>query len=335
MAKIICIGSACKDVFFPTGEGKIIETPEDLLSQKKIQFELGAKYKIDERYESLGGCAANVAVGLAKLGVDSSCYSHLGNDRIADWIAEDLKSRGVGTDLISKDEMAASDMSAIIVDKNTGERVIFANQPANGNMKIENDKLEKAEWFFIGDLHGNWEDDLESIIEFAEEKKVKVVYNPRQINIHDDVQEILQAVAFSEVLILNKDEAMEIISAEHEKYSEVELKDEKFLLAKMKELGPIVVAITDGTNGAWVTDGEKKYWSPAIISEAIDTTGAGDAFTSGFSAAYINGKSIEECLKWGVVNSSNSVKFFGAVEGLLGENDIEKIIGSVKVEEII
>jgi sugar/nucleoside kinase (ribokinase family) len=73
MEKIICIGSSAKDIFFPTNEGKIFETPKDITSQRKIAFELGAKYHIENRFESLGGCAVNVACGLRRLGIESSC----------------------------------------------------------------------------------------------------------------------------------------------------------------------------------------------------------------------------------------------------------------------
>ena len=44
MKTVICIGASTQDIFFPTAEGKIIETPEDVTSQRKIAFELGAKY---------------------------------------------------------------------------------------------------------------------------------------------------------------------------------------------------------------------------------------------------------------------------------------------------
>jgi len=335
MRQIICIGSACKDIFFPTGEGHIIETPKDILSQKKIQFELGAKYKIEDRHETIGGCAANVAVGMSKLGVDASCYSHLGNDKNADWILEELELEGVRTDLIRKDEELPSDMSAIIVDKDSGERIIFSNQKANGKLTIVKEEIEDAEWYFIGDLHGNWEEDLEDVVETAVGKKIKIIFNPRQSNIHDDAGEILKAIPFSEILILNKDEAMELISKDNEGYTDQELTDEKFLLTKIKELGAVTVVITDGTNGAWAANDENKIWAGAMLTEAADSTGAGDAFTSGFSAAYIKGKDLSECLSWGIANSSSSVKFFGGTEGLLKEDEIMKMIDGVKTEEII
>ena len=68
MKQVICIGSGSKDIFFPTTEGITQETPDDLTAQKKIIFELGAKYHIDNRFESLGGCAVNQACGLRRLG---------------------------------------------------------------------------------------------------------------------------------------------------------------------------------------------------------------------------------------------------------------------------
>jgi len=85
MNKVICIGSASKDVFFPTSKGIVTETPEDLTAQKKITFELGAKYQIDDRYEAPGGVAANVAQGISRLGVEVGCCSKIGNDEIGKW----------------------------------------------------------------------------------------------------------------------------------------------------------------------------------------------------------------------------------------------------------
>ena len=128
MNKVICFGSAGRDIFFPTSEGKIIETPEDMLSQKKIAFELGAKIRIKERHESLGGCAANVAVGLARLGLNASCASSVGDDSIGEWVKKELEKNLVDVTLLSIEEGRKSDFSAIIVDESSAERVIFTNK---------------------------------------------------------------------------------------------------------------------------------------------------------------------------------------------------------------
>lgn len=326
--KVICIGSACKDIFFPTSAGIVTETPDDLMSQKKISFELGAKYKIENRYESLGGVAANMGSGLSRLGVKAACYSHIGDDDMADWIKQELEKNGVSTKLISHEKNSPSDLSAIIVDAKSGDRVIFSNQKANSRMEIIPEKLKDAEWFYVGDLHGNWEEDADNIIQIAKKNKIKIAINPRQINIHENVKKIIEIIKSSDVVFLNKDESIEVLSGLGKGFSQEELNDEAFLLKKMHELGPSVLAITDGIRGAWGYDGKDMRYISAIEEHPIETTGAGDAFASGFFGAYLKEKTLEECLKWGAANAGSSVKFHGGVEGLLKEEGIlEKIKG--------
>lgn len=326
MNKIICIGSACKDVFFPTAEGKIIETPDEILSQKRIGFELGAKYKIEDRYEALGGCAANVAVGLSLLGISAACYSHIGNDQIANWILAELRKNNVNIDLITKDQELPSDMSAIIVDKNSGERVIFSNQKANTKLVIIPEKIASTEWIFIGDLHGGWQSHLDLIFKLAQENKIKLAYNPRQINIHDDVKKIIEKISRTQVLFLNKDEALEIISQVGD-FSADALEDEIFLLKELKKIGADLIIITDGARGAFAYDDKKSFFIPGQKVKVLDSTGAGDAFASGFLAAHLRGKTLEECLNWGIVNSSSSVQFYGSIDGLMDE---KSVLGKIK-----
>lgn len=332
--KIICIGSACKDIFFPTSEGKIIETPEDIMSQKKIAFELGAKYKIEKRYEALGGVAANVASGLAKLGTEVACYSNIGDDYISVWTREQLEKNGVDTTLITSSANTPGDLSSIIVDKASAERVIFTNQPANSLLEINAEKLKNAEWFLLGDLHGDWEADLDKIVAIAKENNIKIANNPRQVNIHDNPKKVLEIIGKSDVIMLNKDEAIELLNYSGQGYSSDDLNDESFLIQKLIKLGPEMVAVTDGIRGAWAGNKEKIYHTEIIKVNAIEATGAGDAFSSGFMAAYLKNKNIDECLKWGIANSCRSVEHYGAIEGLLNEEEIRKIVEDIKISEI-
>jgi len=332
MEKIICIGSACKDIFFPTEEGIITNTPEDLMSQKKIAFELGAKYKIETRYESLGGCAANVAAGLSRLGLNAANYSHIGDDDTADWIMTHLKKNNIDTSLVSVEVDYSSDLSAIVVDKNTGDRVIFSNQKANGKMKIVQEKIREAKWLFIGDLHGNWEEDLDEIMKVAKDRDMRIAYNPRQSNIHDNVAKVIEAISSCDVIFLNKDESIEILTGLKIKASDDEMKDELFLIKKLKEIGPQMVAMTDGLRGAWAFDGKIIAYINATGDHPVDTTGAGDAFASGFLASHIKGHPLEDCLKWGTANAGNSVNYFGAIQGLLNAEEIAKKIQALKIK---
>lgn len=62
------------------------------------------------------------------------------------------------------------------------------------------------------------------------------------------------------------------------------------------------------------------------IAPPLERTGAGDAFASTFSAAIALGKSVEDALKWGSVNSMNVCQKVGAQAGLLSRSEIEKYI---------
>jgi sugar/nucleoside kinase (ribokinase family) len=334
MSKILCFGSAGKDIFFPTSEGKTSDTPEDILSQKKIAFELGAKYRIKERQETLGGCAANVAVGMAKLDSISFCVSSIGKDVDGIWVREELKKRNVNIDLMTIDQDLKSDMSAIIVDTSSADRVIFTSRTSSGNISIDKEKAEEADWFFIGDVHGEWKKNLENIVELAKEENKKIVFNPREAGIHEDAAEITEVLGLAELVFLNKDEAIEIISKMTKGEASESINDEKFLLKKLASLEMKVVVLTDGERGAWASDGEKTFFAEALKTSAVDATGAGDSFLSGFLSAYIKEKSLEECLQWGIANSSSVVEHYGAIKGLLDEKAILEKTENIKVKNI-
>ncbi len=335
MNKVICFGSAGKDMFFPTTEGEIIKTPKDVLSQSKIAFELGAKVRVKEREESLGGCAANVAVGLSRLGLEALCASSVGDDSIGNWIKEELKKNLVDIDLISVSIGKRSDFSAIVVDEGTADRVIFTNYTSSGELNLKNQKISEADWFFVSDLHGKWEDQLEAIFEKAKAENKKVAFNPREAAIREDSAEIIEAIGLCEIIFVNKDEAIEIVANMQVGADPENVNNEQFLLQKLKGLDPKVVVLTDGTRGAWVSNGEKTFHAEAQKVVALDSTGGGDSFASGFLAAYIKGHDLSECLKWGIANSASEVQFYGAIEGLLMEDEMVKKSGEVDTKEII
>lgn len=334
MSRIICIGSASKDMFFPTDEGVVFDTPEDVTAQRKIAFELGAKYHIDERAEALGGCSTNVATGISRLGEEAHCYASVGDDQIGQWIVEKMGEEKISTQLIAVQNACKSDLSSILIDKKSGERVIFSNQVSNKLLAIDEEKIVGYDWVFIGDLSGRWQDNLDKIVLAAKKSSIPIAFNPRQKTIHEDVGKIIEIINACEILFLNKDEAIEIVLGIKNDVSRESLNNEKFLLEVFRKIGVGMVVITDGTRGGWAYDGKEMLHVDAMVRKAVDTTGAGDAFTSGFFAAYIKGKGIGEALKWGIVNSSNSVLFYGGQEGLLGEDAIISLIENVKVENI-
>lgn len=334
MAKVITIGSVCKDMFFPTGEGAVVETPNELESQKKIVFELGAKYHIDRRYEALGGISANVAAGLVRLGENVSCYTKIGDDEIGKWIVRELDRIGINLKADSIEKNCQSDLSTILVDTESADRVIFSNQIANQKLVVRTEEIGHPDWIFIGDLSGEWQKNTDTLIAFAKKYNTPIAFNPRQKTIHDDVEKIIQTISICELLFVNKDEAIEIINGYDKDVLPELLNEEEYLVKTLHRIGAGVVALTDGIRGAWAYDGMTILHADAVMQKAVDSTGAGDAFTSGFFGAFLKGRDMIDALKWGIINSSNSVTEYGGQRGLLGQNEIKSMANKVSAKVI-
>ena len=324
MKQLICIGSGSKDIFFPTAEMKIIDNPGDVSAKKLIAFEYGAKYQIDDRYEAPGGCAANSSQGFSRLGIDVACYCRIGKDYEGKWVMDSLASEKVDISFIQVDEIYKTDLSAIIINKNDGDRTIFFNRDANEKLEIGND-LE-AEWFFVSALNGDWRGNMEKIIKIVKTKNIRLAVNPGQANLKEDKEKVVEFIKNAEVLVLNRDEAVEIVGQNND--------DVKFLFSELSKLGPKLIGMTDGENGSYAFDGENIMFAKATKEKPIDLTGAGDAFGAAFLAAIIKEQKVEDGLMWGTANGGSVVNFYGAKEGLLYEESIIEKAKTIEVEEI-
>lgn len=327
---IICIGSVSKDIFLPTDEGIIIDTPEDLTSKKKLAFELGGKIRILDRYEAVGGVAANVSWGLSKLGYKVACYSRVGDDSLGSWAKRELEKAQVDTSFVVCLGDTATDLSAIIVHMQTGERTIFHNRDANEKLTILPAHLEGAEWVFISALNGPWKENVEVILAAQERFGFRIALNPGQHNLKEDAAFMRTLVSRAEVLLLNKDEALELVQKNDPSFAEARLENELHLLAALHSWGPKHIGMTDGLRGAWAS-GPKEVWhgEASVLRGAKDATGAGDAFSSGFFAAHLAGQPAAQALRFGLANSASVVKEYGAVDGLLSKEALEVAIQKI------
>lgn len=324
MKQVICVGSGSKDIFFPTLEMKIIENPGDITAKKLIAFEYGAKYQIEDRFEAPGGCAANASQGLSRLGIDVACYCRVGKDYEGQWVLDNLKDEKVDTGLVQVDEVYKTDLSAIIINKADGDRTVFFNRDANEKLEIKND-LE-AEWFFVSALNGKWQENMDKIVKIVKTKKIRLAVNPGQANLKEDKDKVIEFIRNAELLILNRDEAVEITGGQND--------DIKFLFAELSKLGPKIIGMTDGENGSYAYDGEKIMFTHATKENPVDLTGAGDAFGSAFLAAIVKGQKAEDALMWGTANGGSVVNFYGCKEGLLNEESIIEKAKTVEIKEM-
>lgn len=334
--RVVCIGSASKDIFFPTGEAGILETPEDLTAKRKALFEIGGKYRVADRYEDIGGVAANVGHALATLGIDVGVMSKVGDDEIGRWILSELRRAGVGTDTMTVDSSVTSDLSAIVVLTQDAERVIFHNRDANERLEVDERRLRGVEWIFVSSINGQADEKLRTIFAIAERNGSKIAFNPGQHNLRGMPDLVLELAGQSDLLVLNKDEALELVLKSGKEATPEQLDDEEFLIRTLAAAGAGTIAMTDGLRGAWGFDGsEIPHCGTAPIAHPLDTTGAGDSFAAAFFAAYaFLGKPLREALRYGIVESASVVSHYGANVGHLPLDELSGRVETLAAERV-
>jgi sugar/nucleoside kinase (ribokinase family) len=108
----------------------------------------------------------------------------------------------------------------------------------------------------------------------------------------------------------------------------------KELLQAVGRLGPKVVCITDGENGAYVLGDKVTLFAPALRTknDRLDATGAGDAFATGFLAGYE--QLLRHALAYGISNSASVISEIGAHAGLLSMEELKQDAPRVRVRAL-
>ncbi len=318
--KVLCIGSMGKDIFFPVTSGAVINSKEGEDEIKQFCFRYGGKVHVENRFSALGGCACNVSIGLARLGIDVTAFGNIGDDHDGEWIRKILGSEHVDVSKINVIQKSNSDMSVIIVDANTGERTIFVNRDVGEKLVIKTDDISGFDWCFVGSLYGkDIKKNMQVIHDALSNTKLKLAYNPGGKNIKQDEDVVLDLIHHASIVFVNKTEAREIVSKFNLAYTEKELSNEQHLLATLRKHmqdPEAIVVVTDGRRGAWVYNDNNVYHTNTLDKPVHDATGAGDAFASGFFAAVLYGLSLDKCIGWGSVNGDSVVDYYGAQKGL-------------------
>lgn len=321
----ITIGGVTRDITFLTDDGVLIDNHQDILRQKLLAFEYGAKIKVDRFHSLFGGGAANAAVNFANSGFKTACLARIGDDDSGREILNNLRQRRVSVKLVSTDLRVSSGLSFILVAPG-GERIIFTSRSANNDLKISPSAalvLNQAKWVYLSSLSGDWQKTAKQVFSLA---RPLIAWNPGASQYQVGLNNLSVFLKKTEVFCVNKDEAIELIlsDARYRGKSRSFLSDIKNLLVVLKEAGPKIVIITGGLDGADVYDGKNFYHQDIIkVKRRVDITGVGDVFNSSFVAGLeLTNGNIKRALYMGAKNTAAKIYYFGAQGGLL---DLRKL----------
>jgi sugar/nucleoside kinase (ribokinase family) len=269
-------------------------------------------------------------VAFSRLGLKAGIITRIGPDEIGRSVINNLKKEKVQVIQAQSDANLPTAISFILTtDKKEKEHIAFAYRGAAQNFAFNPSQFENisAKWIYLTSMSGkDWPKNIKEIFSFASQKGIKIMWNPGNFQIQAGVRILGEYLRKTQVLIVNKDEAIELALSGIKlgKRNPNFLNRPIYLLNILQEWGPKTVIITDGKKGAWAYDGKKIFREKIIKVNVINTTGVGDAFGSAFLAGLLAGKSdIKKALRWGMINSASVLSKFGSQAGLLSRKKIQ------------
>lgn len=256
--------------------------------------------------ESPGGSAANTAVGLARLGVETGYVGKVADDPEGELLLKAFIDEGVDTRGIAISKGSRSGVVLGFVDEE-GERALYVDPGANdliGFNEISLGYVAESDFLHLTSFVG--EKPFEAQIELVRNLlKMKVTLDPGEIYARKGWSRMKPLIERCFAAFLNENELRLLTGNGCEEGAE-----------QLVDIGASIVAVKLGKRGCYVTDGVETHLIKPYRVSVVDTTGAGDAFCAGFLYGLIEGKPLKYCGLLGNFVASRCITKIGAREGL-------------------
>jgi sugar/nucleoside kinase (ribokinase family) len=308
-APALCVGILVADVFVPPlqrlpAAGELIAT-EDFLLQP-------------------GGCAANTAIALGRLGVQAAVCGRVGDDLLGDFVERDLRSRGLDTSGVRHTESYGTSKTVIVPVVGEDRRFIhtFGANATLTAADIEPAALEAAEVLYVGGyliLPSLREDELAERLRDARAGGTTIVLDvavPAGQKLAADAARTLLPLA--DYFVPNSDEAFALTGE-----SDPRRQAESFV-----EHGANAVVIKLGDHGAYVRSGDASFEVLAPPVDVVEPSGAGDAFAAGLMLGILEGWELEPSVRFASVIGGSACTALGCWAGVFTRSEADAFLAA-------
>lgn len=269
---------------------------------------------IKEVRYGVGGSAANVAIGIKRLGGAEGLLGKVGMDAFGRMAIDELMKEGVSLEWIKIDPKSETGFTIVIINKN-GDLAMYGKKGASEELSPEEVSAIKVEGYNFVHIASLRIDSSLAAAKLAKSVGATVSFDPGRELINKGLKHISPILQYTDILLLNIREANILTGCER-----IEEATERLLKAGA---GGAIIKL--GGEGVYYRIGRESGRVPAFKVKAIDTTGAGDAFASGFLIRMGEGADPEESVRFGNAVAAMKVTRLGSHEIPL-RKEVEKFI---------
>jgi sugar/nucleoside kinase (ribokinase family) len=294
---VLCVGILVADLFAP------------VLPRLPVAGEL---LRVDEMLLSTGGCAANTGIDLARLGASAAVIGKVGNDVFADFIRRDLGDRGLNVTAIRASASLPTSRTIILPVKGEDRRYIHM-VGANAELSaadVDPGLLAGTRVLYVGGyqlIPGFDQGSLTALFCRAHEFGVKTVLDVAGVHAEKGLEPFEQILAHTDVFLPNDDEAR-LITGESDPLRQAQC---------FRGYGAGTTVITLGAGGALALTRQRALRVGTYAVDAVDPSGAGDAFDAGFIVGLLEDWELERSLAFASATGASVCTRLGTTAGMM------------------
>ena len=256
---------------------------------------------LDEK-RGVGGSAANVAIAVRRLGLRSAVIAKVGLDSFARIAVDELLKEGVDISGLKISPLSATGFSVVVRDSQ-GRIIIYGFKGASEELEprdVDISLIERARFVHIPSLRP---DTTLYVAEQAKRLGKEISWDPGRVLASLGLDRLRDVIKLVDIVLANKREVALLTGIE----------DYKRAARVIKSLGPRIVIVKKGAEGAYALSDEGEMELPAFPApRVVDTTGAGDAFAAGLLVALARGYSLDRALRYASAVAALKVSRLGS-----------------------
>lgn len=282
----------------------------------------GALAILDSMPVRAGGCAANVAIDLARQGISVDVVGCVGRDAAGESLISTLSSHDIGTCHIRAAEGCRTSKTVVVLIEGQDRRYLHV-QGANQALTAEHlpdEWLSGLRVLYLGGLFALPGIDLEKlkgVFEFCRRKQIVSVVDVVVPQGTHGMASLSRLLPLVDVFVPNEDEASALTGRTNPLDQ----------LRSFRAAGAHTVIITRGDQGVAAVRGDKTWTCGAYRMNVVDPSGSGDAFTSGVIRSVLLGWDMPRMLQYASAIGASATRAAGTTDSVFTADEAEAFIG--------